>query len=273
MSKNSLLAEVYPHLEIMKAGKYTVNGKEVILNKVVSTIENTNSLAQLPAPPNSRGEITLEKIDTVSCILEQDTSEKIGVLSFASARAPGGGFMKGRNAQEECLCHKSNLYQTLKEQRRFYNENWATEGGLASQNLIISKDVTFFKDMDGNLVENPILTTVVTAPAVDYRNIRDDERKFARSTMVTRMDNIMKAFILSGSKTIILGAFGCGVFKNDPTEIATIFKELLINKGYIRYFDKVIFAIPGNMSLVFYNKNADKNYDAFQRIFRHSLKK
>jgi uncharacterized protein (TIGR02452 family) len=56
-------------------------------------------------------------------------------------------------------------------------------------------------------------------------------------------------------KTIILGAFGCGAYHNDPKVIASYFKEIIFNENYINCFDNIIFAILG------------KNYQIFEDIF------
>jgi uncharacterized protein (TIGR02452 family) len=57
-------------------------------------------------------------------------------------------------------------------------------------------------------------------------------------------------------ETLILGAFGCGVFGQDATNAASIFKQYL-NSGQYN-FKKVIFAIP---------KSKDHNYDKFLKVF------
>jgi len=44
-------------------------------------------------------------------------------------------------------------------------------------------------------------------------------------------------------KFIILGAWGCGVFKNDPEDMADAFYEVLVDEGYERLFTQVVFAI------------------------------
>ena len=62
--------------------------------------------------------------DTVSAIMMQPDDKRIGVLNFASFKEPGGKFLDGSSAQEECLCHASFLYNVLyKFQDSYYNIN------------------------------------------------------------------------------------------------------------------------------------------------------
>ena len=57
-------------------------------------------------------------------------------------------------------------------------------------------------------------------------------------------------------EVLILGAFGCGVFGNDPLTTAKIFKECLTKYQYYRdVFKLVVFPIPDA-----------KNYEIFKEI-------
>jgi uncharacterized protein (TIGR02452 family) len=52
-------------------------------------------------------------------------TDKIGVLNFASAKNPGGGFLNGAMAQEESLAASSGLYGTLLRNQGYYEANRA----------------------------------------------------------------------------------------------------------------------------------------------------
>ena len=56
--------------------------------------------------------------------------------------------------------------------------------------------------------------------------------------------------------TLILGAYGCGVFGQDATEVANIFKECLTTTH--KCFDTVVFAVPSGR---------DGNYEKFVKVF------
>ena len=67
--------------------------------------------------------------------------------------------------------------------------------------------------------------------------------------------------ILNDTKSLILGAWGCGVFKNDPTKMAQYFYDVLIGEGYIKQLDKVIFAIIND------HNSVGNNYQIFKSRF------
>ena len=58
---------------------------------------------------------------------------------------------------------------------------------------------------------------------------------------------------------LVLGAFGCGAFNNPPELVADVFRELLLEKGYFRFFRKIVFAIKKNDS-------ANTNLETFRRV-------
>ena len=54
--------------------------------------------------------------------------------------------------------------------------------------------------------------------------------------MEKRMRYILKLFATKGDRTIILGAYGCGVFGNDAADVAGIFYKLLKDEQLERHF-------------------------------------
>jgi len=175
------------------------------------------------------------------------------VLNFASFTRPGGGFIKGAIAQEEALCHVSNLYNVLLAFKDKYDENYCMRSfdtGLY-ENWAIYSPTIYFKVGNFEAYAN-----VITCPAPNYTVYRknSDNNQLYNEVLRSRIKYVLDIARDNEQKVLILGAFGCGVFGNDPTLVASIFKELL--KSY--KFEKVIFAIPDN---------GNGNYVAFKKVF------
>ncbi|MHB1909830.1 MAG: TIGR02452 family protein [Nitrososphaerales archaeon] len=223
--------------------------------------------------------MTEETTLTAARRLHREGSEKIGVLNFASAKHPGGGFLKGSTAQEESLCYRSVLYKSLYSANRYYETNKDDTTGFYSDWMIYSKDVPVFRDEELQEIE-PYQVSILTCPAVNAKHVRDN---FARkhglrqtnerigNVMQQRMERILQAFAHHGCETLVLGAFGCGVFKNDPEQVAYIFDRLLDPKrGPCRvssrrerpwlshgWFKRIVMAVPG----------PSDNHTAFEQFF------
>lgn len=177
----------------------------------------------------------------------------ITVLNFASFVNPGGGFLNGSNAQEENLCMNSNLYEILSQQTEYYQynrNNIKKTNGIYLNRAIFSNNVTFFKD------DKSIKCNVITC-ACPNKNIKYLKQNPFENTnaLKSRIKFILDIAEENLTDTLILGAWGCGVFKQNPTEVATIFKEILRNKKY--QFTNVIFAIPPG-----------ENHNKFKEIFK-----
>lgn len=191
---------------------------------------------------------------------------KTAVLNFANPQYPGGGASKGAVAQEECLCRCSNLYLCLSapnifEDYYFYHKKYANH--LFSDRLIYTKDVVVFKDES----EVPALlprdewffVDVITCAAPYIAKINIDNASL-KSLFKSRIKNIFEAAIDNKVEVIILGAFGCGAFKNPPEVVAEAFHEVIDENGYADNFKKIVFAIKCN-------PNNTKNLDVFQEEF------
>lgn len=188
------------------------------------------------------------------------TKGKVAVLNFANPHEPGGGVKRGARAQEECLCRCSNLYNVLatEELSRFYYQ-WHKQNTnyLFSDRVIYSENIQIIKSDDYQLLDSPAAVDVITC-AAPY-NVYGFDRELLKSTYESRITNILEAAIDNDVDTIVLGAFGCGAFHNPPELMAEAFKEILINRGYYKFFENVVFAII--------NANRfDRNFAVFQEI-------
>ena len=190
--------------------------------------------------------------------------QRIGILNFASAKNPGGGFLSGAQAQEEALARSSGLYPCLQTQMlAFYEPNRQNDSLLYRDAAICSLDVPFFRSDSGEYLPSPIMATVVTAPAPNagaVAKIQPQDLPQIQPTIAKRSAMVLQLFALAGVETVILGAWGCGVFRNDPRQVAKVFADLLKPGGpYSQAFKLVTFAIAG--------LNDSQNIDAFREAF------
>lgn len=204
-------------------------------------------------------DIKLVEKDTVKALLENTSLDdgNIAVLNFASYKNPGGGFINGSIAQEECLCHDSSLYNVLKEQNNYYEWNKEHLNHSLYQNRALYLPAICFMNKDN---ENVRYANVITCAAPNINAARKHQitNKENLTVLKSRIKFILDIALKMKNQTLILGAYGCGVFGQDPNEVASIFMQYLQNE-YQGQFKKVIFAIL---------KRAPKdnyNYHAFQK--------
>jgi uncharacterized protein (TIGR02452 family) len=174
---------------------------------------------------------------------------------MANAKNKGGGVERGSRAQEECLFRCSNLFQIPDE---FYP--------LAFDELIYSHQATFIKSADYSTIW-PMEADVITiaAPNLNKKHFTGEGRDMYDSevespaeylkVMTNKISAMLSIAAYNGCKNIILGAWGCGAFKNDPTVVSGLFKEGLKEKRYM--FDKVIFAVIND------HNSVGNNYQIF----------
>lgn len=167
-------------------------------------------------------------------------------LNFASAKHPGGGFLRGSNAQEESLCKSSGLYWCLYDKQDFYKcSKHDARNGIYYDKGIYSPDVPIIKNDFGKEVTRHYANFLTVAAVNRLKNYLEEEYDTA---MQRRCDLVLNLAAYHGQRHLILGAFGCGVFKNNPRFVARAFARLLKGK-YKGYFDSVTFAIPGERTL------------------------
>ena len=162
-------------------------------------------------------------------------------LNFASARHPGGGFLTGARAQEESLCRASGLYACISGSG-MYLHHARMPGGFYSNYAVYSPGVPVIRTDDGDLLDEPYLCGFVTAPAVNVGAIRPEERGRVRSEMAERVRKVLAVAAGHGHDAAVLGAWGCGVFRNDPEMIADLFREALLTR-FAGVFARVVFAV------------------------------
>jgi uncharacterized protein (TIGR02452 family) len=168
-------------------------------------------------------------------------------LNFASAKNPGGGFLGGSQAQEESLARSSGLYQSLLTQSGYYEANRACGTSLYTDHMIFSPGVPVFRDDEGSLLSEPYCLSIVTAPAPNAGAIHKNEPERVSQigpALSRRIARLLALAVQQGSEHLILGAWGCGVFRNDPEQVAALFAAPLREDRRFRgRFRSVVIAV------------------------------
>ncbi len=177
--------------------------------------------------------------------LLDEGADRVVALNFASARNPGGGFLSGAQAQEECLTRASGLFACI-DGSDYYAYHRSQPGGLYSHHMIYSPDVPVFRNDAGELLDAPWPCSMITSPAPNRGAIASSrypqELGLVSVVMRERITRILAVAAHHGHGAIVLGAFGCGVFRNDPHEVAALFAEA-VDGPFRGVFDRVHYAV------------------------------
>jgi uncharacterized protein (TIGR02452 family) len=167
----------------------------------------------------------------------------LACLVFASARNPGGGFLNGAQAQEESLARGSALYACLRAAGDFYAYHRARPELTYSDRVIYSPSVPVFRDDKGTLLESPYPVSFLTAAAPNRAAIARSQPEHLPdlpAVLGRRAARVLAVAAAHGHRRLLLGAWGCGVFGNDPATVAAAFATALHASPW---FDEVTFAV------------------------------
>ncbi|MEV6833253.1 TIGR02452 family protein [Streptomyces sp. NPDC051133] len=171
----------------------------------------------------------------------------VAVLNFASARNPGGGYLNGAQAQEEALCRASALYTCLLTVRAFYDHHRADRDPFYTDRVLHSPAVPVFRDDRGRLLAEPYRAGFLTAAAPNAGVVRRTQpRRTAElpGALAARAERVLETAVAHGYRRLVLGAWGCGVFQNDPAQVAGAFRALLGPGGrFAGSFEQVVFGV------------------------------
>ena len=179
-------------------------------------------------------------------LVAREGESHVVALNFASAKNPGGGFLGGAKAQEEDLARASALYVCVRTQRAYYDLHRMSASLLYTDHVIHSPSVPFFRDDRNELLEEPFLVSILTAAAPNAGEVlrRDASAGPAiRAALHSRARVLLDVAAHFGHRVLVLGAWGCGVFRNDPREVAEAFASALGEERFNGMFERVVFAV------------------------------
>jgi uncharacterized protein (TIGR02452 family) len=238
--------------EIVQQGGYqTTTGKVSISAQLTAARSGTvsyapedlNSLLETPpGPSNGFPQITAEGSMQAARRLHLAGGEHVGVLNFASARNPGGGYLRGARAQEEDLCRTALLYRCLLAAPDFYAAHRASDDLRYTHRVIFCPGVPAIRDERGDLLAQPYGVSFLTSPAPNAGELlRRSASVDVKAVLAERAVRVLAVAARHGVRELVLGAWGCGVFRNDPVEVAAAFQLAL--EQYGAAFDQVVFAV------------------------------
>lgn len=263
LNKHQRRSSARKTIKILNSGMYKdlqnnkYNIEKLIKNSIKNSYLYKNDKININDKLNNKNGLIVFQKQTSQIGIENEflpylTQNKICALNFASGKYPCGGFLKGSSAQEESLCRCSSLYYSINQFKEFYKNN-KKYPLIYSNYIIYSEGVVFFKDREEKN-KNPYLCSIITCPAVNL-NKNNLNKNEINLIMINRIEKIFHVAIKNDVDTLILGAYGCGVFKNNPEDVSKYFNEVINNMKYRKYFKKIKFSIPNFEILKIFIKN------------------
>ena len=291
-------SEVYKHnMEIFKAWKYespsgkTINllGSRQQLLDATKVYREAVSAAEMPAKYSHTkiGCVNDDCLIVAKMLLDQGLNP--AVLNMADAYHACGMYNSGSGAQEESLCRASTLSLTLYQ---YYNKMWAGKAGVFLRPVsaypmdihfggIYSPGVSVFRDNQETgfaLREIPYQISIISVAALNFKpdhktnnlEYRTEDGGFTpegERIMCDKIRTICRIALLNGHDSLVLGAFGCGVFKLKPTLVASFFNQVLVETEFRSKFHTIVFAMLEGKATPRKRVEEDGDYAPFYQLF------
>lgn len=256
-------------IKITEEKKYITAGEEILLPDIdfsaveVISPEAGEKLLEWDISEKFNGNMCRFTVTNEDSFQAAKRYENPFVMNFANAHKAGGGFMLGANAQEEALCRCSTLYASISSDRagEMYCFNNTHLSSVESDYMLYSPQVCVFRDENCQLLKEPFMAAVMTvaAPNRNGAAMFATDKKLAE-TMMRRIRIMLRIAAKYRHRNLVLGAWGCGAFRNNPRKVAEYFRVILVDEGYGKCFDEVCFAV--------YGRDDGRNITEFRNAFR-----
>jgi uncharacterized protein (TIGR02452 family) len=284
-------------LDVVNKGRYTVKedrylsgkGKEVILPDDTAMREGTKlyhseiTLDEKLLPPKGHTEVRVMNLDCLfAAKMLLDNGYNPAVLNMASRQTPGGGVYGGAGAQEENLFRRSNLFRSMYKYAEFAGQYGLEEsrqpehypldrdfGGVYTPDAVVFRGT----EQDGYpLLDAYYRMSFIAVPAMSHPNLERIETSDGFAWRIVpelvdgtknKMRTIFRIGLLHGHDALVLGAFGCGAFRNPANHIAQLFHEVMEEEEFKNRYKLICFAIIED-----HNAHKEPNLDGNYRPFK-----
>jgi hypothetical protein len=206
-------------------------------------------------------EIKIVSGDLISQAIEQHTNgaKEIGIVVASDSANVGGGHTDGAGAMEEQLIfsipYLSPVLGIVAEGHGY---------PLPENGAMIVKGAQIMRSPRAYAYLTPaemFPITLIFSTAPDLRRVGNIDKFVEQNKYKENLEDKLAIQIMSaaaaGCKTLLLGAWGCGVFKNKPEDVAKAYVKIL--KSYQGHFEKII--------VVIFNGEKDQNWIPFYNAF------
>ena len=198
------------------------------------------------------------------------------VLNMASRQNPGGGVLNGAGAQEENLFRRTNLFLSMYPFAPYaeeYGLEKSTHHYPLDQNFggVYTPDACVFRGLEQDgypLLEEWFNLSFISVPAMNRPTLGADGKIIPEQVagIKNKMRTLFRIGLLKGHDSLVLGAWGCGAFRNPPAQIARLFHEVMEESEFKNKFRKIVFAIIEDHNSK-KSHNPEGNLLPFQREF------
>ncbi|OHE92255.1 hypothetical protein CORC01_12424 [Colletotrichum orchidophilum] len=195
---------------------------------------------------------------------------RVAVLNMASDIHAGGGWLKGAIAQEEALCYRSSLYLSL--HKRYYP--FKRRGGVYTPDVVVIRgdmasghkllvprvaydDLPVVSVLSIAAIRRPEVKSRKRTTSAGIEDVFEFAKASDRTLTMSKMRLCLRMAASRGHSLLVLGALGCGAFRNPPEEIVNCWLEVLgeaeFGGGWWR---EVWFAV--------YDRKNEGNFEVFE---------
>lgn len=216
-----------------------------------------------PEDPGARPVCQVSNEDCCTAARRLADRNKPLVMNFANPYSPGGGYLNGAAAQEESICRRTTLYASLSHPEAYevYRFNRMLHRPTDSGCMIWSPHVYIFRDGRLHVSEDVVEISVLSVPAPNLNGpAAHVEPAEIDRVMYRRLQNFLMKAVEEDCRSLVLGAWGCGVFGHDAGRVAGYFRRALFEEGFGAFFGEIVFAVLDHSV-------GQRNFRAFCREF------
>ncbi|MGB7128076.1 MAG: TIGR02452 family protein [Candidatus Rhabdochlamydia sp.] len=251
-----MYAEVFLGTKRACKNGFIVDGSQTTLDVVTkSNMQNGTKLYSMTNYLTRSSNLSTEEIkvingDTIDVALElKNEGYNPVAMNMANENHPGGGVERGAAAQEESLFRRSNYHESLCLTENPHLKNQMPHGyHIPERGVVYSPDVQVFRasEKKGFAFIAPKTISFIAVAAYNLgspRNKIDPHSQDYAIGMKEKIKSFLRVAYFRGHDAVVLGALGCGAFKNDPKIVAQFFKEVLQENEFAGRFKKIVFAV------------------------------